>query len=101
MRQILIEKYIEPSISKFLTSSHTGKIFFVQRWDNIYGELHGVFDYPAAIWYNLDFQILDKYWYKNGKKHRDRGLPAVIWYDDFGEGIIIRKEWHKNGKFIK
>ena len=33
----------------------------------------------------------DKYWYKNGKLHRDNDLPAV-------EQSNGNKYWHKNGK---
>lgn len=33
-----------------------------------------------------------KIWYKNGKKHRDNGYPALISYSIFGETV-----WYNNG----
>jgi hypothetical protein len=40
----------------------------------------------------MEINILgDKYWYFNGKFHRDNGLPAIEWAN--GD-----KEWYVNGK---
>lgn len=48
MRQILIEKYIEPSEVPIRIDS-----WYVRRekWTNEYGELHGILGHPAYVVY--------------------------------------------------
>ena len=121
MKQILIEKYIEPS------SKENIAWFFVETWNDKYGDKHSVLgrpsaihyengkmvrqfwykkgelhrdrDLPARIDYNSNGQIRHQYWYKKGVTHRDGALPAYISYNSNGQ--IIRQSWYKNGKFIK
>ena len=50
------------------------------------GERHRDDDLPAVIW--EDGSLL---WYQNGKIHRGDDKPAVIW----AHGV---KEWYKHGK---
>jgi len=80
MRELLIEKWIEPSLI-----SEKGDMY----WLNKYGELHSFNDSPAAI-----FATEYKGWYKNGQLHRDGNKPSMIWSN--GD-----KWWYKNGEFIK
>ena len=53
------------------------------------GKLHREKDLPAIIYYNGDM-----YWYKNGERHREKDLPAII-HNDGTMG------WFINDKFIK
>ena len=50
-----------------------------------YSRLHRENDEPAII------QDCSKFWYKNGKRHREEDLPAVIHADG-------SKYWYKNGQ---
>ena len=50
------------------------------------GVKHRDNDLPAGIWRNGN-----QYWYKNGKQHRDNGLPAVICTSG-------SQSWYQNGK---
>jgi hypothetical protein len=123
MRQILIEKYIEPN------ETDSGVFYFVEHWFNEYGELHSLLgqpaenfygkdneeleaqtwhkkgvlhrdrDLPAEINYDSNGKIIEKYWYKDGELHRDKYLPSAIYYGK--DGKIIEQHWYKNGKFIK
>jgi len=60
----------------------------------------------------------NNYWYKNGNYHRDKDLPAIIWYDGdmfwFENGEYHRENdkpaiihnngsmaWYIDGEFIK
>ena len=77
-------------------------------WKNSKGQLHRDNGLPAVIYKNGD-----KYWYQNGKYHRDNG-PAIIysnrakfWYQndrlhrEDGPAVISSggiKEWWLNGK---
>lgn len=60
------------------------------RWKEVKlnGQLHRIGG-PALIRFNGS-----KYWFKNGKVHRDDGGPAEIWADGF-------KAWRQDGKLIK
>jgi len=49
------------------------------------GEMHRDKDLPAIIFYNGT-----QYWYKNGLIHRDNNLPAMICSDGM-------QKWYKNG----
>jgi hypothetical protein len=90
-RNIIIEKYIEPS------EVMVGGNDIAELWFNKYGEEHSFLDYPSIIGYSSG-QIIFKYWHKKGEIHRDRGLPSVIYYEN---DIITEKAWYKNGEFIK
>jgi len=54
--------------------------------DSGYFITHSFYDEPAMIYDNGT-----KFWFKNGKKHRDNNLPALIWYN----GDVV---FYKNGK---
>jgi antitoxin component YwqK of YwqJK toxin-antitoxin module len=89
MKQILIEKYIEPTeISKF-TILET----FSEYWHNKYGELHSSLGQPALIYHGSGRTV--QHWYKNDKRHRDKNLPALIIYEN---GKITDAAWYENGK---
>jgi hypothetical protein len=91
MRQILIEKYVEPS------NASSYRNFFHERWFNEDGELHSILGQPADIFYE-NGQIVQKEWYKKGVKHRGKRLPAEVWYEN--ERIFI-EYWYKNGEKTK
>jgi hypothetical protein len=50
------------------------------------GLLHSYMDQPAAV----SDVLHTKFWYKNGKRHREGDLPAVQ--------SATNSEWYKNGK---
>jgi len=76
IRELLNEKWIKPSrIDEY------GNMF----WYNKYGELHSIGDRPAEIWTNEG-----KFWYKNGKYHRDGDRSAI--------NLYAEKSWYKNGQ---
>ncbi len=52
------------------------------------GKLHRDNDLPAII-YKI-YQDEDQYWFKNGKLHRDNDLPAVVHQNGY-------QGWYKNG----
>jgi antitoxin component YwqK of YwqJK toxin-antitoxin module len=92
MKQVLIEKYIEPSEKEGINS-----VFVYEFWLNKYGDRHSFMGQPAYIVYD-NGKIKRQIWYKKGIVHRDRDLPAYIEYNN---GQIIYKEWYKKGKCIK
>jgi hypothetical protein len=92
MKQILIEKYIEPSETITIGD---GRI--IERWLDKYGDRHSFMGHPATLW-SCNGEIDSQYWNKNGVRHRDGNLPAEIWYF---KGQISYQEYWKNGKFIK
>ena len=59
-----------------------------KRWYNSKGELHRQNDLPA-----IEFVNRDKWWYLNGKRHREKG-PAI----ELINGI---KYWYWHGKRIE
>jgi hypothetical protein len=92
MRQILIEKYIEPSketINNYLTS---------ECWRDTNYKLHSFLGQPARIDFNKNKQIKFQIWCKKGTVHREKGLPAKIWYR---HGKKVREEWFIEGIYIK
>jgi hypothetical protein len=93
MRQILIEKYIEPSES---INRDDGR--FTEFWVNQNGDLHNFMGHPSEIRY-YNGKIGSQAWHKKGIQHRERGLPAEICYNLNGQ--IAYKGWFKNGEFIK
>jgi len=60
-----------------------------QRWFNKDGERHRENDLPAVIYKNGY-----KAWWVNGKLHRENDLPAIIYEDG-------SKQWFKNGNYIR
>lgn len=93
-RNILIEKYIEPSEIE----PETGEYFGIESWFDRNRDLHSNLGQPDYVYYNNE-QVYRQHWHKKGLYHREKGLPAVIFYDK--EGKIERKEWYKHGEFIK
>ncbi len=71
-------KYVGSGVSWFYDAMVTTKD----------GKRHSIDGQPAVVRNNGD-----KFWYKNGKLHREDG-PAQEWAD--GE-----KYWYENGKFIR
>jgi hypothetical protein len=91
MKQILIEKYIEPS--GVIKSGD----YVIQYWLDRNYNLHSFMGQPARIVYEKS-KVEAKFWYKKSTEHRDRGLPAEIYYKNEKE----TSQWfYKNGKFIK
>jgi hypothetical protein len=90
-KQILIEKYIEPS-----EISIDGN-FSSKRWNDKYGDRHSIMGQPAIICYRKN-KITLQCWFKKGTKHRDRDLPARI---DYVDGQIEVQSWYKEGTRIK
>ena len=88
MKQILIEKYIKPSETQFIN------VFFVEMWLNEYGDRHSFMGQPAFVQYYKG-QIETQHWDKKGELHRDRGLPAIIYYNNKEQ--TGAKRWYKNG----
>jgi hypothetical protein len=60
-----------------------------KRSYNSFGQLHSFDDHPALISVSGS-----KFWFKEGKRHRDNNLPAEIWYDGYAE-------WWVDGKRIR
>jgi hypothetical protein len=73
MRQILIEKYIEPS-ERIIDGNCISELWFDE-----YGDRHSSMNHPAVIYYN-NGKITKQFWYKKGELHRDGVLPAFIEY---------------------
>jgi hypothetical protein len=90
MRQILIEKYIEPSVIKPETELN----YKTECWFDINGDLHSFMGHPAAIYYENE-KLISQDWYKKGEFHRDRDLPAIIEY--YEDGQTSYQEWYKKG----
>jgi hypothetical protein len=89
-KQILIEKYLEPSEIK------SDGEYTTKRWFNKYGEFHSFFEQPAVITINnLTNKFSQKQWSKNGDLHREGDNPAVIYWDKQGE--ISHLYFYKNG----
>jgi hypothetical protein len=73
MKQIIIEKYIQPSIinknviRQFFDDNfnvETEEKLLMKKWYNNYGELHSFFNQPAKIYYNSEGEIIMRSWYK-------------------------------------
>jgi hypothetical protein len=89
MRQILIEKYIEPSEIRVDGDD------ICERWFDRNEDLHSFMGQPAYIEYE-NGQICYQSWYKKGVRHRDGDLPAVINYHSNEK--ISYQAWCKNGQ---
>jgi hypothetical protein len=126
MRQILIEKYVD-SDEYGISSKYN---FFAKFWINELGDLHSFLCHPALLYFSnnngLFGELTGKGWYKKGVVHRDKNLPAEIFYKngqieveswykkglkhrggglpayiEYENGQINYQEWYENGKFIK
>jgi antitoxin component YwqK of YwqJK toxin-antitoxin module len=95
MRQILIEKYIEPSEIKCFKHYIEGDIT-IKRWLDINYNLHSFMGQPAYIRYE-NGKIEMQEWYKKGVRHRDKNLPSVISYK---KGRVSTQSRYKNGEFL-
>jgi hypothetical protein len=91
MRQILIEKYIEPSEVIIYVN------YVAEKWLNKNYDLHSFMGQPAYILYN-NKKISCQCWYKKGELHRDKDFPAEMGYKN---GKETYKWWYKNGIIIK
>jgi hypothetical protein len=91
MRQILIEKYIEPSEVKAYGNN------IIERWFNEDGDSHSFFGHPAEVWYNNN-GITWKRWFIKGKSKRKGVLPDEIVYRYYDK----KCRWceYKNGELI-
>ena len=89
-RNILIEKYIEPSEIMPETDINFG----FDSWLDRNGDRHSFMGQPAEISYE-NGKIKNQFWYKKGERHRDGDLPARIGYDCNGQ--ISYQEWYKKG----
>jgi hypothetical protein len=106
MKQIFIEKYIEPSEISVYTPTIDEMVYLyrskysIHRWFNKYGELHSYLGQPAEIHYNEIGCIYNQIWYKNGILHRERDQPAEIKYStiDNVSFYTSSKFWDKKGK---
>ena len=106
MKQILIEKYIEPSEIFVYTPTIDEMAYFyrsgykIHRWFNRYGELHSCLGQPAEVHYNGKGWVYSQSWLKNGILHRDKDQPAEIRYSTIDNVSIYvsSKFWNKKGK---
>jgi len=89
MKQILIEKYIEPSEIEIISGD-----IIIQRWLDKYGDKHSFMGHPAVIAFTK-VEIHYQYWYKKNLPHRDKHLPASIYYY---KGKESSKFWWENGE---
>lgn len=60
------------------------------EYTNSKNELHNINDEPSVVWANGS-----KFWYKNGKLHRNKDKPAIIIEPDGYQA------WYINNKFVK
>jgi antitoxin component YwqK of YwqJK toxin-antitoxin module len=87
MRQILIEKYINPS------EIDIDGIWVYETWLDKYGYRNSFMGQPAEVYY-YNGKIANKFWLKNGELDRDKDLPTAMWYYD---EKMTRQFWHKKG----
>lgn len=64
-----------------------GNIAWCRNLNKLVRERYG--GLPAVIWRGGD-----KWWYKNGKTHREDDLPAIVSSDG-------TREWHRDGKWYR
>ena len=91
MRQILIEKHIEPSQIAIDGS------WACHVWRDKYGDRHSVLGQPAIVTYEKK-EITSQHWYKKGFLHREKKLPA---YFSYKNEQIRSQYWYKNGELVK
>jgi hypothetical protein len=92
MKQILIEKYIEPSEIRTTIDG-----FVIECWFDINYDLHSFMGQPACVFYN-NGQIIYKEWYKKDELHRCGNLPTLISYKN---GKMKSQHWHRKGVELK
>jgi hypothetical protein len=85
MKQILIEKYLAPHEITPLDGEY---------WCDNSGYYHSFMGQPAMVYYSFDNLVSIQCWAKNGSIHRDKDLPAKIYYKN---GKAIEKVWYKKG----
>jgi hypothetical protein len=90
-REILIEKYIEPSKIEIFRG------IIVQRWFDRNYDLHSFMGHSSEIRHSSG-EISYQAWYKKGVEHRDKNLPSAIEYKDEQTIVLIYK---KNGVKVK
>lgn len=64
------------------------------------------FGYDVERWWYRGDKIYKEYWRRDGKKHRDDDLPAVICYSDgqktkecwYRDGMLPAMIWYENGQ---
>ena len=88
MKQILIEKYIEPSETTNIDDS-----LFIERWLDRNYDLQSFFGQSAVVEY-YNGKVRCKSWYKKGVLHREKNLPVKIYYHE--NQTTWREEWYKN-----
>jgi hypothetical protein len=94
MKQILIEKFLEPSEIKILGD------FVREFWIDKYGDLHSFMNHPSYISHKSG-KIITKLWHKKGFRHRDRNLPNTITFD-YSYHTTITEFWRDiNGTVLK
>jgi hypothetical protein len=91
-RSTLIEKYIEPS------KIEKNEVWICKTWFNRNDDLHSFMGQPSVIYYDKNGQVMEQYWNKKGKLHRDKNLPAYV---EYYNGQILEQQWYKNGEYIK
>jgi hypothetical protein len=87
-KNILIEKYIEPSEVVYFGT------FFTEYYYNRLGELHSFLGQPAEVFNYNKSEIRAQRYYKRNKIHRDCDQPAII---EYTSGRIDRQYWLKEG----
>jgi hypothetical protein len=103
MKQILIEKYIEPS-EVIITGGCV-----TERWFDRNCNLHSFMGQPSYVSYK-NGKITTKLWHKKGFIHRNRSLPDMItflysynttmielWRDV--NGIVLKTKTYKINKY--
>ena len=81
-KDILIEKYLQPSKIIHEVDDFSGSKYVIKLWENKYGELHSTFDHPAKTNSTKSGNFLKQWWYKDGVFFRDKNKSYVITYHD-------------------
>jgi hypothetical protein len=93
MKQILIEKYIEPNETYIDIFDRK-----INCWEE-FGKLHSFLGNPSKVVYYGNGSVYSMHWHKKGIKHREKSLYSCVFYNENGK--ITCKRWNKNGEFIK
>jgi antitoxin component YwqK of YwqJK toxin-antitoxin module len=95
-REILIEKYIEPSETSCFPLNVFDYKMGYEKWRNEDGELDSILGHPSLVKYDLFGEVVEKLWNKKGKLHRERDKPAIIGYQ---KNKTMHKNWFKKGDY--